>query len=81
MPEITDNAPGQPSWRDQRDKARAVAASHVMNGLRQIGGIEQAIDQQLLIMRDLEMTVGAIAEATGLTPSVVQARCKRASEG
>lgn len=79
-PEAVTYAPAA-DWKAQRDSARAQAARAVTGMLAEIAKREADIDHQLTVMRDLECTYEQIAAATGLTPSVVQARCRRAAEG
>jgi len=69
------------SWKEQRDRARRDAIQHIAEARTAITAAEDRIDTQLLVLRDLEMTFDAIAEATGMTVSIVQNRCKRAQEG
>jgi hypothetical protein len=71
-----------PSWREQRDKARAAAVSHAVGEMTKAAFHDGEVDKAVASLRDEhEMTFAAIAEATGITVSIVRARYERAKGG
>lgn len=77
--DITDTPPAAPSWKDQRDKARADAYDTIAAELTKIAATEQNIDLTIVALHDeLDATFTSIAERTGISVSIVRSRYEKA---
>lgn len=79
---ITRPAGVEGDWRKARDRARTRAIEAMHETSKRIADAEVELDRYLVELRDEhEMTFAAIAEATGMTVSIVRARYERAKGG
>lgn len=75
---LNSSPPPAATWHEQRAAARRDAIQHIAEAVSAIDASERRIDARIVDLRNLEMTFSEIAEATGMTVSIVRSRYERA---